>query len=135
MNGDTDKAEAQAKVEAHLEGVELALYRRHLERCKKHRADLGAQARAMMSRIERDIVWALEKGNPVWTNPFTNGGHSFDEAIYRVRSDDEVTQHFEDLSALRLAKLQREAVTWLASLFDGASLYLAGRTRPYRPRK
>lgn len=135
MNGDTDQAEAEAQVAAFLDPVELVQYENVVRRRLRHREELAAQARSMISRIQTDIIWRLERGphETIWSNPFTNGGHTFDEAVHRVRADDEVHEAFLVLAANRRGRAERAAVEWLAGLFKGGKLYLPGRKHPYRP--
>lgn len=140
MNGDTDQAEAQAEValrpaegwEDYLDEVERVQYRSHLRWAARHREELAAQVRSMKSRMDSDITWRLERGEEVYTNPFTNGGYSFDEAVFRVRHDQETERLFRTLILNRRGRAERAAVVHLASLFKGARLYLPGRKRPYR---
>lgn len=143
MNGDTDPKEAQAKVEVApvqpLEGWrewldegEQARYRAFLDRATRNREELAGQARSIKSRIDTDIVWRLQKGSLVYTNPFTNGGYHFDEAVHRVRFDQERQDEWAATIGARRSRAQREAVEFLASLFKGGKLYLPGRKHPYR---
>lgn len=137
MDGDTDQAEAQAQVAAFLDPVELVQYEALLRRRGDERDTLKAQCRSMVDRIERDIIWRLDRGpeEAIYANPFTNGGYAFDEAIHRVRSTADQLELFRTLSSNRRSRAERAAVVHLASLFKGAKLFLPGRKHPYRPLK
>lgn len=138
MNGDTDQAEAQEEVAQDpvgewLDPALLPHYREAARRAAQHRSALRAQCLHMIQRIERDVVWPLDLGREIYTNPMTNGGMNFDEAIHRVRGDQEVLEVFASLAASRRRAAEREAVASIARLFEGVrSIRAPWRKTPIR---